>query len=184
MPTTRRKKKRQKSSVRRNSSSPLKCLICLSRKAIRAGGKLCTPCSETFTWSVKYSGFHRKGAPRSIRFKGERSLWNILRQLFPGEKILSSFRPLWCKGTKGSPLEYDFYLPDRGILIELNGEQHYKASSWFDGRRFAGRSFAKRKANDIRKERLAGKNGFRLVVIKYRSPLTSTYILKCIEESR
>lgn len=35
------------------------------------------------------------------------------------------------QSSRGYPLRYDFYLPDRNMLIEINGGQHYQKSSCY-----------------------------------------------------
>tara|TARA_Y100000310_G_C20624006_1_gene784866 strand:+ start:883 stop:1419 length:537 start_codon:yes stop_codon:yes gene_type:complete len=159
-----------------------KCSLCLSRVAKAGRGKkLCVSCAQTFTWSEQIQGFYRKRSVR-IPWKGERELEQILGVIFAGEKIVNSFRPIWCKGTKGAPLEYDFYIPERKLLIELNGAQHYAASSWFDGRWGADKKFAERQRNDRLKTEIAERRGLNLVTIKYRWPLLPAYVLKNLQE--
>lgn len=37
----------------------------------------------------------------------------------------------WCKSVKGNSLRYDFYFPDLNLIVELDGEQHFKqVSNW------------------------------------------------------
>lgn len=36
----------------------------------------------------------------------------------------------WLTGESGKPLRCDFYLPDKELVIECHGEQHFKPSSF------------------------------------------------------
>lgn len=38
------------------------------------------------------------------------------------------------KSDKNKPLQFDFYLPEKNILIEFDGEQHYKCNRYFTKR--------------------------------------------------
>jgi len=60
-------------------------------------------------------------------------------------------------------LSYDFYLLDKNILIEYNGEQHYEKKC-FNGNR---KKFLIQKHHDWLKRRYAKKNNIKLVVIPY-----------------
>ncbi len=40
------------------------------------------------------------------------------------------------KSDNKKPLQFDFYLPDLNILIEFDGEQHYKKNRYFSRRQF------------------------------------------------
>lgn len=64
-------------------------------------------------------------------------------------------------GVNDGLLSYDFWLPDKNILLELNGLQHYKPVDWFGG----DEGFHKQQIHDKRKVDFAVKNGLRLIVI-------------------
>lgn len=60
-------------------------------------------------------------------------------------------------------LSYDFYLPERDILIEYNGEQHYRPIGWFGG----VKQLQVQQEHDERKREYAKKSGMRFIEIKY-----------------
>lgn len=39
----------------------------------------------------------------------------------------------WLRGDSGRPLRCDFFVPDKKIIIECHGEQHFKRSSFSTG---------------------------------------------------
>ena len=66
-----------------------------------------------------------------------------------------------CKDK--NPLPFDFYIPEKNILIEYQGEQHYKQIDHFGGRK----EFLLRKHHDWLKRRYARKNNLKLLAIPY-----------------
>lgn len=58
---------------------------------------------------------------------------------------------------------YDFYIENKGILIEFHGIQHYKPIKHFGGEE----KFNKTKIRDTIKQSLAKETGFHLLIIKY-----------------
>ena len=62
-------------------------------------------------------------------------------------------------------LRFDFkvYLKDKFILIEMQGQQHYKASSKFGGQE----AFEVLQKNDKKKVEFCQKNNIQLIIIKY-----------------
>ena len=66
-------------------------------------------------------------------------------------------------GVGGKPLSYDFYLFDHNILIEFQGEQHYKPIDYFGGID----KFKIQQEHDKRKRRYAKEHNFDLLEICY-----------------
>ena len=60
-------------------------------------------------------------------------------------------------------LYYDFYIPSKKLLIEYNGEQHYKKINCFGGRK----KLLTQKHHDWLKRKYAQKNGYNLLIIPY-----------------
>lgn len=56
--------------------------------------------------------------------KGEKKIAELLNQYNINFKKEHFFADL--KSEKGNPLRFDFFLPDHNILIEYQGEHHYK----------------------------------------------------------
>lgn len=71
-------------------------------------------------------------------------------------------------GLKGDSkkLRYDFFIPSHRLLIEYQGEQHYKPIKHFGGKQ----KFTKQKLYDNKKEKFADLNNYRLLKIKSKSP--------------
>jgi very-short-patch-repair endonuclease len=73
-------------------------------------------------------------------------------------------------------LFFDFYLPEKNILVEYDGEQHYKSIDFFGGRS----AFEKLKTNDNIKNNFARANGIQLLRIKFNEINNIDKILKNI----
>ena len=61
------------------------------------------------------------------------------------------------------PLPYDFYLPERNMCIEFDGEQHFRPVEFFGGED----AFKLRKKKDKIKNEYCEKNNIYLLRIKY-----------------
>lgn len=111
------------------------------------------------TWCFKQTSYsHLKDCecPKCKSSKGEIKVRNYLKEkniLFEEQK----------KFKKLGRLSYDFYLPKKNLLIEFNGEQHYKQKDFFGGRK----AFLLQKHHDWLKRKFAKENGFSLLVIKF-----------------
>jgi len=68
-----------------------------------------------------------------------------------------------CKNIKVLP--FDFYLPDKNILIEYDGEQHYKPVKHFGGKK----TFIKTQKRDKIKNEFAKKEKINLIRISYKN---------------
>lgn len=68
-----------------------------------------------------------------------------------------------CKGIGGKKLRFDFYLPDFNVLVEYDGEQHFKPIEYFGGEE----SFNVLKQNDVIKNEYCKKHKINLIRIPY-----------------
>ena len=66
-----------------------------------------------------------------------------------------------CKNIKSLP--FDFYLPERNVLIEFDGIQYYEVVEHFGGKE----KFKIRKENDNIKNKFCTDNNIDLIRIKY-----------------
>lgn len=91
--------------------------------------------------------------------KGEDKIIRLLRAAnikFEREKTFSDLR--------GGKFRYDFYLPSYNILIEVDGEQHFKQIKVFQKTRS---DFLKQQENDRRKNSYALANNILLIRIPF-----------------
>jgi len=102
--------------------------------------------------------------------KGEKIIRNFLTKnniLFERQKTFNG-----CKG-KRRKLAFDYYLPEKNILIEFDGKQHFEPVKRFGGEKV----FKETKINDNIKNQFAKENNINLLRISYKDD-----IIKKLEE--
>lgn len=108
-----------------------------------------------------YPYMFRRGrrCPKCNYSRGERLVENVLTSL----DIIFEPQKEFCKLKNINNLSYDFYLPDYNIVIEYQGQQHYKPIELFGGKE----PFLKQQENDRIKKEFANENGLILLEIPY-----------------
>lgn len=118
----------------------------------------CKLCDNTFN-SEPNSVLRISGCPYCNQYKGEVLIANTLNLLgipFESQKKFNDLKD-------NRFLSYDFYIPEYNLLVEYNGEQHYKPITFFGGER----AFKKQVAHDKLKVKYAEDNGYELLSIRY-----------------
>ena len=118
-----------------------------------------------------------------IKSKGETKIASFLRKYkisFEREKIFST-----CKDKQELP--FDFYLPDYNILIEYDGEQHFKLSRFGNKtKEEAEEDLKKYQYHDKIKNQWCEKNNVKLLRFSYKDYNSLENILKekilCLKE--
>lgn len=118
----------------------------------------CTICGNTFK-SEPNSVIRISGCPYCKQYKGELEISNYLTTL--GIEYEPQKRFLELKDKR--QLSYDFYLPKYRLLIEYNGEQHYKPIDFFGG----VTSYNRQVKHDLIKSKYAKENNYNLLSIRY-----------------
>ena len=113
-------------------------------------------------WQTPNNHLSGHGCRYCNLFKGEEKIAQILGDLNINFERTKMFDDLKDK----KKLSYDFYIPSKNILIEYNGEQHYKFVPYFHKRK---ENFQKQKYHDLLKEEYAKNNGFKLLTISYKN---------------
>lgn len=103
----------------------------------------------------------------------ETMLYNIVKNLYPNQKIIRHYRPQWLDG-----LELDIFVPNLKIGLEYQGIQHFKAVEHWGGQK----QLKKQQEHDTKKKKMCSELGINLVCINYDNPLTSEYVSKRILE--
>lgn len=113
-----------------------------------------------FIWKITpHNLLCGKGCPKCNRFtsKGEKKIEKFLLNnniSFVKEKTFIDL-PL---------LRFDFYLPNKNLVIEFQGLQHYKSIDYFGGEQH----FIKQKANDLKKKEYCKKQNIDFLEISYQ----------------
>ncbi len=101
----------------------------------------------------------------------ETILYEIVCQIFEGSEVKRHYRPSWLEG-----LELDIFVPAYNIAFEYQGIQHFQAVKHWGGEQ----QLKKQRDNDARKKRICLERNIHLICINYYDPLTTEYVVKCI----
>ena len=166
---------------------PNRCKICL--KPAKQDEWLCYSHNKVYKLDEGIKGYRLKkrnngSSTRYIEKKYHRheiSLTKIIENYYGPKNVVTGYHPLWAPSTKGALLEYDIFIPDKRLLIEYNGEQHYRFTPCFHKTKT---KFVAQQRRDRRKARLAKKHDYLLIVFKYDEPLFEDYVINKIERVR
>lgn len=103
-----------------------------------------------------HSHINGSGCPKCKESHGEKKIRKWLEEKNIEYVYQKKFKDL-------GKLSYDFYIPSKNLLIEFQGEQHYKPVESFGGLE----SFKKQRENDYKKKNYAKKNKIMLLEVPY-----------------
>jgi hypothetical protein len=90
----------------------------------------------------------------------------IIKEIFPFDVIMEEVELIGSRDWKGKKeLTVDFYVPNRHLMIEAHGEQHYSYSSFFYKQKF---NFLKAQKRDSDKARWCEQNKIELIVLDHK----------------
>jgi very-short-patch-repair endonuclease len=91
----------------------------------------CDDCGNIFP--TKVCSVSRGNWCPKCKNKTEKKLWKWLKENFPEYTIIHQPKFSWCKNPKtGNELPFDFVIKELGLIIELDGDQHFKQVSTWD----------------------------------------------------
>lgn len=141
-----------------------------------SGQKIWWQCKKGHEWIAavcQRTGPRKTGCPFCLESRGEAKIVKLLLEMKIDYERQAKFPG--CKNK--IPLRFDFaILPDRKLLIEYNGIQHYKETSCFGGKK----GLAAVRKNDKIKADFCKKHGLKLIVISYRNYSNIETILKSV----
>jgi very-short-patch-repair endonuclease/predicted SPOUT superfamily RNA methylase MTH1 len=115
---------------------------------------ICKCQNKAFT---TFNNFQQGHKCNFCKHKTQTKIFNWLKKHFPNYTIENEKVFTWSK-TEKSYLRYDFYIQPLNIIIELDGEQHFKqVSNWS--------SPEEQQKNDNLKNTLAIENGYKIIRI-------------------
>ena len=112
------------------------------------------------TSTAKSEAKRRLSISRWVR---EDELYQVVSTLFPAKIIRREASPPWLGRQR-----LDVFLPELGLVIEHQGEQHYRPVSTFGGEEGLERT----QERDERKKALCNSNGVAVVEVRFDQPLT------------
>jgi hypothetical protein len=98
----------------------------------------------------------------------EVELLNIVREIFPNEKVIHQVSPEWLGLQR-----LDIYIPKLKLAIEYQGRQHYEPVPFFGGEE----AFSLTQERDKRKSNLCSENDITLIYFRYDEEIS----LKMVE---
>jgi len=134
---------------------------------------ICKKCGNSWSATVHNRFTNRSGCPKCKSSKAESDFEEILKLnnvKYEKEKKYPDCKNIDC-------LRFDFYLSDYNLLIELQGEQHYKKGRYKN----AIEKFERTKINDNIKKEYCKQNNIKLIEISYKNFKKEEY-LKILKE--
>lgn len=150
---------------------------------INARTKICIACPvHGDFWQMPDNHISKAyGCPLCHESRGERKIALALKGM--GMRFEREKRFTDDYGPKGWPLPYDFWIPERSLLVEFQGKQHYEPV------RFGGipeskaeELFLERKRADGLKRRYAEDKGLRLLEIPYTEREPEKLLISTLQE--
>lgn len=138
-------------------------------KYLNNNTKVCIVCKKHGDfWQLPRIHHNGHGCPTCSSSKGEKLIGDWLGRhsiRYDRDYIFSDLR-----GFKNKPLRFDFYLPDLKILIEFDGQQHFRPIR-FNGmyEKLAIAKFKRTHECDILKNRYVKKENIPLLRVSYKS---------------
>ncbi|MCI5227256.1 MAG: hypothetical protein D3918_11535 [Candidatus Electrothrix sp. AX2] len=105
----------------------------------------------------------------------ETILKNIVKKIFPNEKVIHHYREAWLEG-----LELDVFVSERKIAFEYQGKQHYEPVEVWGGKE----ALTRQQERDSKKEQLCEENGVILIHVDYTEELNESNIRRRIKEMK
>ena len=114
---------------------------------------------KDYKWSVHSHNETRPCSKYHLRAR------TVLRELFPRDTILEEVSLPGSKTqSRHSILFADFYIPNRNLIVEVHGRQHYEHVSFYHKTKMA---FYKAKARDRDKVDWCSINDIAIITLKY-----------------
>lgn len=118
--------------------------------------------------------FHGAGCPVCNGSRGEKMIIKFLKE----NSIAYEYPKMFDSLKDSDKLHYDFYLPDYNILIEYQGEQHYRPIEIFGGKS----KFELQVRHDNMKRDFAKDNGFIELELPYNKFVNQKQVNKYLKE--
>lgn len=121
---------------------------------------------------------HKSHKPIPQYSKGERLVERYLK--FLGVDYVTQYNTLCCINPKtGKQLPYDFELPNEKIIIEVQGEEHYKYIKAFH-KDYA--EFEYQQYRDTVKREFATENGYTFIELKWSKKHSYSWVVTKLQE--
>lgn len=100
---------------------------CLSNNYTNAHINMLWQCKKQHIWMATLNNTKNKWCPECSFGKTQKTLIDIIKNIFPKYTIKNNFRSFnWLKTNKGGRQELDIFIPELKLAIEYDGEQHFR----------------------------------------------------------
>jgi len=145
-------------------------LLSLISDIINSHSNITIKCSNNHIWKTRAYNiiYNKTWCPYCVIYLGEEKVKNFLEKNSIKYIRQHTFNNLKGSTNRKTKLRFDFYLPEINILIEYDGEQHYKPKAFHKcSKEKAEKSFLELKQNDEIKNKYCIDNNIRLIRIPY-----------------
>lgn len=112
--------------------------------------------AREYTWNPKTGGGKRSKLHQKAK--------TILDSCFPHDRILEEVTLPGTKTIRSKCLRADFYIPNRNLIVEVHGEQHFRFNAFHFDDKLA---FFRAQARDRNKADWCKLNEIRLIQLNY-----------------
>ena len=109
-----------------------------------------------YTWNPKTGGGKRSKLHQKAK--------TVLDSCFPHDRILEEVTLPGTKTVRSKCLRADFYIPNRNLIVEVHGEQHFRFNAFHYDDKLA---FFRAQARDRSKTEWCKLNEIRLIQLNY-----------------
>lgn len=118
---------------------------------------------------VPYSHLRYSGCPMCSNYTREVKMSSLLKKLKVNFECHKTFDG--CKDI--GKLSYDFFIPEKNLLIEINGEQHYEPVKFGNiSIEQAIKNLKRQRHHDWLKRKYAQKHNYKLIIISYNEEIS------------
>jgi len=146
-------------------------------------------CQKGHQWETSASAIGNNGTwcPTCAAGKTQRKLATAIASFFPNETIIPNCRKVNCmiNPKTGYTLELDIYLPNLGIAIEYDGEQHFRPIRFNKNISDTQMEldFKDLKYRDKLKTKLTKNGGIKLIRFNYKQKITPELVREVLLQS-
>lgn len=115
---------------------------------------------KEYKWNPKSGG----GKRSKLHTKAK----ELLDQLFPHDRVLEEISLPGTRTIKNSLLRADLFIPNRNLIVEVHGQQHFKFNKFHFNDKL---SFFRAQARDRKKSEWCDINEIRLIELNYNEDI-------------
>jgi len=109
----------------------------------------------------------------------QKVLIEVIKRIFPTTELIEEAKFDWLRGKTGKLFRVDAYIPEFNVIVEYDGEQHFKPIRWTNNQtQDPILNLKRQKERDAIKNKLIPKNGLILVRFSHKEPVQKEEYVK------